>query len=147
MGKKIKEISTFILYFIWQFPQNIVALFMLLYFLLYGDLRKIRYENYCFVLASDAMSGGISLGNFIFLSDYSSKRETTILHELGHVKQSHMMGPIYLLIIGIPSICWAAFRNKKKYPCYYSFYTESWANKLAKLGVDSKCRLYILKRD
>lgn len=145
MRKKIKEIGIFTLYFIWQLPQNIIALFMLLFFFLFSDLRKIRYENYCFVLASDAMNGGISLGNFIFLSNYSSKRETTILHELGHVKQSHMMGPIYLLIIGIPSICWAAFKPSEK--CYYSWFTESWANKLAKLGVDSKCRLYILKRD
>jgi hypothetical protein len=27
--------------------------------------------------------------------------------------------------------------------CYYSFYTEAWANKNAGLGVDKHCRLYI----
>ena len=90
------------------------------------------------------MSGGISLGCFIFLSKYSAKKETTILHELGHVKQSHILGPIYLFIIGIPSILWATFGDDNK--CYYSVYTESWANKLMGLKVNYGpygCVLYL----
>ena len=89
------------------------------------------------------MSGAISLGCFIFLSQYSAQRETTIAHEYGHVKDSHKFGLAYLLIIGIPSILNAWFRFTE---CYYSWYPEKWANKNAGLGVDSLCRLYFIDK-
>lgn len=60
----------------------------------------------------------------------------TIQHESGHVKQSKILGPLYLLVIGLPSIVHAAMhRTVCKNPNYYHFYTEKWANKLAGLTV------------
>lgn len=57
----------------------------------------------------------------------------TIKHELGHCIQSRYLGPLYLLVIGIPSITWVMLRRMipelRKYN-YYDFYTESWSNKL-----------------
>ena len=138
---KIKDILIQILLILWQLPQCLVGLVMLPFL---GKLRLVRYENYCWIFEGEKMSGGISLGCFIFLSKYSAKKETTILHELGHVKQSHILGPIYLFIIGIPSILWAAYGDNDK--CYYSLYTESWANKLSGLKVNYGpygCVLYI----
>ena len=134
---KLKNILIQILLIIWQLPQVLVGVVMLPFL---GKLRFIRYENYCWIFEGENMSGGISLGCFIFLSKYNSGRETTIRHELGHVKQSHMLGWLYLFIIGIPSIVWAMTNGNK---CYYSFYTESWANKLSDLYVDDYCRLHI----
>ena len=134
---KHKDILIQILLIIWQLPQVLVGVVMLPFL---GKLRFIRYENYCWIFEGENMSGGISLGCFIFLSKYNSGRETTIRHELGHVKQSHMLGWLYLFIIGIPSIVWAMTNGNK---CYYSFYTESWANKLSDLYVDDYCRLHI----
>ena len=134
---KLKDILIQILLIIWQLPQVLVGVVMLPFL---GKLRFIRYENYCWIFEGENMSGGISLGCFIFLSKYNSGRETTIRHELGHVKQSHMLGWLYLFIIGIPSIVWAMTNGNK---CYYSFYTESWANKLSDLYVDDYCRLHI----
>ena len=134
---KLKNILIQILLIIWQLPQVLVGVVMLPFL---GKLRFIRYENYCWIFEGENMSGGISLGCFIFLSKYNSGRETTIRHELGHVKQSHMLGWLYLFIIGIPSIVWAMTYGNK---CYYSFYTESWANKLSDLYVDDYCRLHI----
>ena len=89
------------------------------------------------------MNGGISLGNFIFLSKYSAQRETAIAHEYGHTVDSHIMGPLYLILIGLPSIlnAWLHITD-----CYYSWYPERWANKHAGLGVDSRCRLYFLDK-
>jgi hypothetical protein len=57
----------------------------------------------------------------------------SIKHEYGHAIQSRILGPLYLIIIGIPSIIWAALygsiipRYKNN---YYRFYTEKWADKL-----------------
>jgi hypothetical protein len=80
------------------------------------------------------MFGGISLGNFVYVSKTLSKYETSIAHELdGHTVDSKRFGLLYLFIIGIPSICWAGFRNKRKHPNYYEFYTEKWANEHAGL--------------
>lgn len=137
--KKFKDILIQTFYFIWQLPQVLVALFMMPFL---GKLRLIRKENYCWIFEGEKMSGGISLGTFIFLSPYSAKKEATIRHELGHVKQSHMMGPLYI-IIGILSILWAAFHGNR---CYYDFFTESWANELMGLKVKRNqynCYTYI----
>lgn len=132
----MKETLIQIFWIIAQLPQVIIAILMLPFL---GTKKLIRKENYCWIYECSAMSGGISLGCFIFLSPYSAKREATIRHELGHVKQSHRLMWVYLLVIGIPSILWAMFHGNK---CYYNFYTESWANKLAGLGVKN-CRTYI----
>ena len=52
-----------------------------------------------------------------------------------------MLGPLYLIIIGIPSISWAGLRRlipTLKKINYYSLYTESWANKLMGLNKEDK---------
>ena len=138
---KLVHILKFIGLFLWQLPQNIVALLMMPFL---GKLNLIKYENYCFAFEGKKMNGGISLGSFIFLSPYCAKRETTIAHEYGHVKDSHKFGWLYLFVIGILSLGWAAFKPKDK--CYYFFFTEKRANKNAGLGVDTKCRLYFIDK-
>ena len=122
----------FALSFIWQLPQNVIALFMLPFL---GKLKLIRNEhlNLCFM--GEKMSGGISLGNFSFVSPTSARHETSIIHEnYGHAVQSHILGPLYLFVVGIPSILHTFHR---KCPCYYHFYTEKWANNLAGLWVET----------
>jgi hypothetical protein len=87
--------------------------------------------------------GSVSLGMFIFLDN--DKDETLAAHEYGHSIQSLILGPLYLFVIGIPSLCWAAFSDKyrtKHNKTYYEFYTESGANKIA--GLD-KYRIFIKK--
>ena len=138
--KKFKDILLQIFYFIWQLPQVLVALIMLPFL---GKKKLIRKENYCWIYECEKMQGGISLGTFIFLSPSSAKKEATIRHELGHVKQSHMLSWLYLIVIGLPSILWATFHGDR---CYYLWYTESWANKLMGLKVKQNqynCYLYI----
>lgn len=83
--------------YLWQIPQNLVGLIM----------RKIykgidlEYKN-AIVRRSEKMSGGISLGKYIIINDKCNER--TIAHEFGHCKQSLYLGPLYLIIIGLPSI-------------------------------------------
>lgn len=74
--------------------------------------------------------GSVSLGNFIF---GNVQDETTLKHEYGHTIQSAILGPAYLLVVGLPSFLWATFGDeyrKKNNKSYYEFYTESWADKL-----------------
>lgn len=73
------------------------------------------------------------MGNKIFLCEGHWGDEFTLKHEYGHYKQNLMLGWLTLLVINLPSFIWAACFNKyraKHNISYYSFYTESWANKL-----------------
>ncbi len=42
-----------------------------------------------------------------------------------------LLGPLYLLVIGLPSLLWAALHEKvAPGRSYYWFYTERWADRL-----------------
>jgi hypothetical protein len=133
----------YIMSFLWQLPQNIVALIMMPFL---GKMTLICHERHTYAFECSNMNGGISLGNFIFLSPCSAGKETTVMHEFGHSVDSVKFGWLYLFVIGIPSLCWAMFKPKNR--CYYSWYTERWANENAGLEVAENqygCYLYIPK--
>ena len=76
------------------------------------------------------MRGAVTLGCYVFVGLNSEYRKT-VKHELGHTIQSKILGPLYLIVIGIPSIIWAAtHRAIAPNKPYDWFYTEAWANKL-----------------
>lgn len=88
-----------ILLFIWQFPQNIVGLIILLV-----NIRNFKKdsENSIFRV-KHLCDSGISLGNYIIIDLDSNADDLSIRHERGHQKQSLRLGWLYLLIIGLPS--------------------------------------------
>lgn len=136
--KKLLNILLFGLSFAWQFPQSIIGLFMLIYFKIFGGAKLISYKKLCFCYEAKNMMGGISLGNFAFVSPRLTDEASVAHEQLGHTMQSKLLGPLYLFIIGIPSILNAYFDFTK---CYYDFYTEKNANFFAGLTIDEKCRL------
>lgn len=124
----------FILLCIWQFPQLLIGLIMWP-FLGKKKLAADRHFNFCW--RGEKMSGGISLGPISYVSKWSGY--ASIAHEVdGHTWDSKLMGPCYLLVVGLPSILNAMFNFTK---CYYSWYPEVWANKHAKLKVNERCYL------
>ena len=116
-----------ILLYAWQLPQNLLGLLLVLILRPEEsyDMDGVR------LYYATRMRGGISLGRYIIvrsaLQDYTGNTER---HELGHAKQSRMLGWFYLFVIGIPSILWAAWWNEGRNRSYYSFYTERWADHL-----------------
>ena len=123
-----------ILLFIWQLPQNIIgAIYYLLIKSVYVESNDIVKGTK--LICKSTSNGSVSLGMWIFISKnaWLYRKKSVIMHESGHCIQSIYLGPLYLFVIGIPSILWAGvrrlglFKNKS----YYSFYTEKWANKLA----------------
>ena len=79
------------------------------------------------------MRGGISLGSVIILGSryYDDGSDIDERHEWGHIRQSQYLGPLYLLVIGLPSILWAALYRGDAKGYYTGFYTERWADRLA----------------
>lgn len=131
------------LLWLWQLPQNLCGIIY----------RSISKDNRICVIENDdsrsvgakvylqRAKGGVTLGKYVFINQDYTDKEAVIKHECGHVKQSKILGPLYLLVIGIPSILHAWLNNyigccwkNRKYN-YYHFYTEKWANKL--MGIES----------
>lgn len=128
----IKYIRNLIL-FIWQLPQHIVALIYFGYLVMMcKDLGvDSRYKQA--IVIPCVMRGAVTLGNYVFVG-LNSEYKKTVKHELGHTIQSKILGPLYLIVIGIPSITYCGLRRmfpslRKKN--YYNFYTERTANYLS----------------
>ena len=126
----------FFINYIWQFIQNTLGIIYKGYLkdniITIVDYSVTDYEYYL-----TRSGGGITLGRYIFVNQNYKDLTNVILHERGHVKQSRILGPLYLIIIGIPSISWAGLRRlipALKKINYYWFYTESIANKLMGLN-------------
>lgn len=124
---------------IWQLPQNIAG------FIVKKVCNAKPISTYKdATVYSWKLSGGMSLGKYIFVpfkkinpASYSQKK--FIKHEYGHTVQSKILGCLYLLVIGLPSLIWAWCFEKyreRKGKSYYSFYTEKLADKLG--GVERK---------
>ena len=75
------------------------------------------------------------MGDTIFLNvkGYPEGMARTVMHEYGHIRQSRMLGWLYLIVVGIPSALWALFYNGPK-EGYYRFYTERWADRLGNVN-------------
>lgn len=88
----------------------------------------------------------MSLGLFVFVTSepYFVKKfegrisaeelsNRLLVHEYGHTIQSLILGPLYLIVIGIPSTLWGFLGGKKRrneQVPYGAFFTEKWANQL-----------------
>ena len=113
---------------IWCLPQLIIGFIVKVVTGAQKDERGLYIWKYGY---------GLSLDKFIFVNRNAS--ELTIKHEQGHTKQSMMLGPLYLFVIGIPSAIWCHFfkgYRQKHNISYYSFYCEKWADELG--GVTRK---------
>lgn len=114
----------------WGLPQTLLGA------LLYLRYRQCPHEVYRGAIVTRwPRGGGVSLGMFIFIEDTGSRDEYILKHEYGHTVQSLLLGPLYLVVIGIPSFIWANLpffekrRHKRQVP-YNSFIVEKTADRL-----------------
>lgn len=127
---------------VWGLPQTLLGLALLLlhrrdeHFLFHGALVT-RWQG----------RSSMSVGPFVFVtkdpffcekfSGTYSREELSgrlLVHEYGHTIQSLLLGPMYLIVIGIPSTLWGwlpqlAQKRKAQQISYFSFFTENWANR------------------
>lgn len=141
--RKLKEIASWL----WQCPQHLLALCLRAYYKGEDTAGKALVDTKIteelasdtLVRTSEKMKGGISLGKYIIIEDTATR--TTIAHEMGHSKQSKILGPLYLIAVGIPSALRASVFSGKN--CegkdnwfYYGRYPENWADKIAGITRD-----------
>ena len=100
----------FFMEYIWQLPQNLLGM-------LYKDcisddiITRVNCDATDYECYLTRNGGGVTLGRYIFVNQNYTDLSNVILHEIGHTKQSRILGPLYLIIIGIPSISWAGLRR------------------------------------
>ena len=121
------KIALKIILYLWQLPQNLLGLIVV------AASRAKKIDGYYY---TDRHSFGVSLGFYIVIGGEID--DETIRHEQGHQKQSVILGPLYLLVIGAPSACGNLFDRlfhkrwsvARRIIWYYSLPWESWADKL-----------------
>jgi len=136
--KKAGYFFIFILNCTWGIVQSLMGFIV---FLVFINKPHFWYKSSVVTVnvsvRSMKIQGGLSLGNFIFTTCNMEKEQIEnsrlIKHEFGHALQSALLGPLFLIVIGLPSVIWAgcfAGWRRKHNKNYYSFYTESWADRL-----------------
>lgn len=119
----------------------------------------IKDEHFSFhgaVVTRWKSRSSVSLGMFVFVTDepyfyeklkdeYTEEElsERLLVHEYGHTIQSLILGPLYLIIMGIPSTLWGFLpscykKRKEQGLSYFSFFTERWANTLGEMVTGRK---------
>lgn len=112
-----------VLLYLWQLPQNLVGLLVILFSNAEKDWDDYWITNYRF---------GVSLGRYIIVNKNCTM--DTIKHERGHQKQSLYLGPLYLIIIGLPSAIGNILHRFIKFN-YYKQPWEAWADKLGGVNI------------
>lgn len=128
--------------FTWEIIQTTVGAIWFVIVRLTDSRAHTYVEGPCFVTGSSKYSG-VSLGAFIFHADqslyakYNYPNPTievilTTLHEYGHSRQSLYLGPLYFIVIGIPSLFFNILTRLKILPhnTYYTRFPENWADQL-----------------
>ena len=128
---------------LWQLPQIILARCLIAIY----KLRLVSITDSGCKVYKGRIPNGISLGPYIlfdekyYAREYSHILEVAIKHETGHSIQSLYFGPLYLIIIGIPSITqnilsYIVYRlgNDSLVRNYYNRWPENWADKLGNVN-------------
>ena len=127
----MKNIGRIVSDWVWQLPQNLLGVLWknikkdsIITPISNNDIESVGAKAYLI-----KAGGAVTLGKYVFISHTYRDQGTIIKHECGHVKQSKMLGPLYLIVIGVPSILHAWLNDyigcdEKHEEGYYHFYTE-----------------------
>ena len=116
--------------FLWELPQNLLGIVVWLVVRRTISQTTAEHQRLFFCVPNF----GVSLGSFVFWSGNMDNK----IHEFGHTIQSLYFGPLYLIVIGLPSISRVVYGmlyyavTKEKWQGYYAGYPERWANQLGR---------------
>ena len=125
----------------WGYTQTVGGLILYLWYIrcphsYYGEVIRTKWP----------LKMGLSLGLFIFTPEDPREDDTSeaaaaerklneemAVHEYGHTFQALLFGPLYLIVVGIPSLAWGlipAFKKMRsdKGISYTSLFCEKWAS-------------------
>jgi hypothetical protein len=124
---------------VWEAPQSLLGALNLAAQRLAGNVERVeRRQGRWLVKLRGA--GAVSLGYVVFWSTHDTAfvrvNPDNDRHEWGHALQSRLLGPAYLLVVGVPSSLRAAYATaqwvvtRSPWDGYYDGFPESWADRL-----------------
>ncbi len=126
------------LLFIWEIPQIVAGLGVLIFMKSKKRVVRIETERHHFFIETPFT--GVSLGWFVFWTPDGNRYPHLVndcrMHEYGHARQSMMLGPLYLIVVGISSLSrvfyrrWYYRKNGRSWENYFNGFPENWADKL-----------------
>lgn len=128
-----KKLMKNVLLWIWQLPQNLFGLAVLLFNkIVHGCVKSQSIDGIGYYSVKHVNNCGVSLGNYLLLDSDRSITEKAIHHEWGHQKQSLKYGWLYLVIVGLPSAIGNVYARlaHKDDRWYYNQWWERTADKL-----------------
>ena len=98
----------------WGLPQTLLGFIVLLI-----NIKNKHYFYHGAIITERNVPSSVSLGMFVFTTTNPMKDKRTknkipdeelskrlLVHEYGHTIQSLIFGPLYLIVMGIPSTLW-----------------------------------------
>ena len=122
-----------VLLWLWQLPQHLLALLVILF----TRASRMSAEGTTYWSTyRKRFYWAVSLGNYILVSGFTTKN--MLMHEHGHQLQSMYLGPLYLVLIGLPSFTFniadrlfhKKWADSRRAQWDYSLPWEAWADKL-----------------
>lgn len=132
MKSKCKRLLCALIQLTWGLPQTMIGFVLFLLCRLRGcRAHAVRSA----VGIGWHRTDGISLGLFFFCpaSDFERSAPSILPHEYGHTIQSLILGPLYPLLVLIPSLIWCGlpafrrYRDRTGTP-YAALFCEQWAD-------------------
>jgi hypothetical protein len=131
----------------WEGPQTLLGAATWAAFRARGRLVRTTRERGR-IVSEITGDGAVSLGLFVFYTrsdgPFVPVGPENRDHELGHARQSALLGPLYLPIVGVPSTLRVGFAiahklvRGRRWGGYYDGFPERWADALG--GVDRSLR-------
>lgn len=119
----------------WELPQTLLGWLIMAFFMLFVEnTTKHRLNNEVVLVTIKQPLFGVSLGRYVVLNYLMGTQ--TLNHEIGHCIQSKILGPLYLIVVGLPSITmnilstFGILRRDR----YYKRWPESWADELGEVN-------------
>jgi hypothetical protein len=129
---------------LWELPQSALGALNLA---LHGVRRRVErvvVDRGRVMIELREGGAGVSLGAFVFWTRHDNpfvpvgpeNRD----HEYGHSIQSRLLGPMYLPLVGVPSVARVIYATAhraitgRRWAHYYDGYPERWADRLGSVN-------------
>lgn len=151
----MKKYSNFLLdtlkewfFIIWTAPQELLGSIVSVVVGAEEHEYKIDDKTYVYYLAKRFNNtwSGVSLGDYIIFAKGNFVDDINVRHEYGHQIQSLILGPLYLIVIGLPSFIGNIWDRviHKNWSCldrvawYYTQPHEHWADKIGGITLEDR---------
>lgn len=156
--KKENKALFYILSFTWGLPFVLVGLLVLAFIRIFLHKKIFDYKviagRIC-IIWNSTLPGAINLG-IVYILDKDSMFSVRLhKHEIGHSIQNAFLGPLFIPVIGIPSLIRASvwdkysfkiYKKTGKFPDYDGIWFEGQATKLGATYVENEITEDINKR-